>query len=79
MRGELKLLRGDVVKALLEEYYAKKDEKFQKFVECFATGKSDENLGNLIQKLYEMAMSNPFPQDGCPGVWMITGLIPWKS
>ena len=46
--GELKLLRGDVVKALLEEYYAKKDEKFQKFVECFATGKSDENLGNLI-------------------------------
>ena len=46
--GELKLLRGDVVKALLEEYYARKDEKFQKFVECFATGKSDENLGNLI-------------------------------
>ena len=31
--GELKLLRGDVVKALLEEYYAKKDDKFQKFVE----------------------------------------------
>ena len=61
--GELKLLRGDVVKALLEEYYARKDEKFQKFVECFATGKSDENLGNLIQKLYEMAMSNPFPQE----------------
>ena len=77
--GELKLLRGDVVKALLEEYYARKDEKFQKFVECFATGKSDENLGNLIQKLYEMAMSNPFPQDGCPAVWMITGLILWKS
>ena len=50
------------MKALLEEYYAKKDEKFQKFVECFATGKSDENLGNLIQKLYEMALSNPFLQ-----------------
>ena len=50
--GELKLLRGDVVKALLEEYYARKDEKFQKFVECFATGKSDENLGNLICLLY---------------------------
>ncbi len=61
--GELKLLRGEVVKALLEEYYAQKDEKFQKFVECFATGKSDENLGDLIQKLYEMAMSNPFPEE----------------
>ena len=75
--GELKLLRGDVVKALLEEYYAKKDEKFQKFVECFATGKSDENLGNLIQKLYEMAMSNPFPQEwlsGCMGDYRIDSL-----
>lgn len=75
--GELKLLRGDVVKALLEEYYAKKDEKFQKFVECFATGKSDENLGNLIQKLYEMAMSNPFPQEwlsGCMDDYRIDSL-----
>ena len=75
--GELKLLRGDVVKALLEEYYAKKDEKFKKFVECFATGKSDENLGNLIQKLYEMAMSNPFPQEwlsGCMDDYRIDSL-----
>ena len=75
--GELKLLQGDVVKALLEEYYAKKDEKFQKFVECFATGKSDENLGNLIQKLYEMAMSNPFPQEwlsGCMDDYRIDSL-----
>lgn len=75
--GELKLLRGDVVKALLEEYYARKDEKFQKFVECFATGKSDENLGNLIQKLYEMAMSNPFPQEwlsGCMDDYRIASL-----
>ena len=61
--GELKLLRGDVIKALLEEYYAQKDEKFQEFVECFAFGKTDEGLGELIQKLYEMAMSNPFPEE----------------
>ena len=75
--GELKLLRGDVVKALLEEHYAQKDEKFQKFVECFATGKSDENLGDLIQKLYEMAMSNPFPEEWlqkCLGDYRIESL-----
>ena len=75
--GELKLLRGDVVKALLEEHYAQKDEKFQKFVECFATGKSDENLGDLIQKLYEMAMSNPFPEkwlQKCLGDYRIESL-----
>ncbi len=75
--GELKLLKGDVVKALLEEHYAQKDEKFQKFVECFATGKSDENLGDLIQKLYEMAMSNPFPEkwlQKCLGDYRIESL-----
>ena len=75
--GELKLLRGDVVKVLLEEHYAQKDEKFQKFVECFATGKSDENLGDLIQKLYEMAMSNPFPEEWlqkCLGDYRIESL-----
>ena len=75
--GELKLLRGDVAKALLEEHYAQKDEKFQKFVECFATGKSDENLGDLIQKLYEMAMSNPFPEEWlqkCLGDYRIESL-----
>ena len=75
--GELKLLRGDVVKALLEEHYAQKDEKFQKFVECFATGKSDENLGDLIQKLYEMAMSNPFLEEWlqkCLGDYRIESL-----
>lgn len=48
---------------MLEEYYAQKDEKFQEFVECFAFGKTDEGLGELIQKLYEMAMSNPFPEE----------------
>ena len=65
------------MKALLEEHYAQKDEKFQKFVECFATGKSDENLGDLIQKLYEMAMSNPFPEkwlQKCLGDYRIESL-----
>ena len=33
---------------------------FRNLWNAFATGKSDENLGNLIQKLYEMTMSNPF-------------------
>ncbi len=32
-------------------------------MECFAFGKTDEGLGELIQKLYEMAMSNPFPEE----------------
>ena len=61
--GELKLLREDVTRKLLEDYYSEKQEKYEKFVECFASGKDDEALGGMIQKLYEMAMSNPFPEE----------------
>ena len=61
--GELKLLREDVTGKLLEDYYSEKQEKYKKFVECFASGKDDEALGGMIQKLYEMAMSNPFPEE----------------
>ena len=61
--GELKLLREDVTGKLLEDYYSEKQEKYEKFVECFASGKDDEALGGMIQKLYEMAMSNPFPEE----------------
>ena len=61
--GELKLLREDVTGKLLEDYYSEKQEKYEKFVECFASGKDDEALGGMIQKLYEMAVSNPFPEE----------------
>ena len=61
--GELKLLREDVTGKLLEDYYSEKQEKYKKFVECFASGKDDDALGGMIQKLYEMAMSNPFPEE----------------
>lgn len=59
--GELKLLREDVIKELLEDYYAEHQEKYNRFVECYATGKTDEGLGKLIQKVYDAAMSNPWP------------------
>lgn len=59
--GELKLLREDVIKELLEDYYAEDQEKYKKFVECYASGKTDEGLGKLIQKVYDAAMSNPWP------------------
>lgn len=60
--GELKLLKKDVMKELLEEWYASGDEGYQRFVECYAAGKSDEGLEELVLKLYESAMSNPYPE-----------------
>ena len=61
--GELKLLRMDVAKELLEARYAEGSPEFHQFIEVFATGKSDENIAELILKLYDFAMSNPWPQE----------------
>ena len=60
--GELKLLQEDVMKELLEAYYAKDQEKYKYFIECYATGKSDEGIRDLIYSLYHAAMSNPYPE-----------------
>lgn len=61
--GELKLLKYDVAKELLEQEYSEATESFQNFTEVFATGKSDDELIELILKLYEFSMSNPWPKE----------------
>ena len=59
--GELKLLKEDVMKELLENYYIKDDKKFKCFIECYASGKTDDGIKELIYSLYNAAMSNPYP------------------
>lgn len=59
--GELKLLRQDVLRALLEEYYQRAEPEFLQLLETIATGKSDEKLKETILQLYEFAMSDPWP------------------
>ena len=61
--GELKLLKEDVMKDLLEEAYSEADEKFISLVECYATGKNDDNIRDMVLKLYDSAMSQPFPEE----------------
>ena len=61
--GELKLLREDVMEGLLEDYYARDEEKYKYFIECYASGKSDEGIGELIDSLYRADMSNPYPKE----------------
>ncbi len=60
--GELRLLKEDVVKELLEAYYEKADPQFLEFIEYFATGRGDENIEALILKLYGFADSHPDPE-----------------
>ncbi len=61
--GELKLLKYDVAKELLEQEYSEATESFRNFTEVFATGKTDDELIELILKLYEFSMSNPWPKE----------------
>ena len=76
--GELKLLKGDVVRELLEERYAAEDPeeraRFIEFVEAYATGKSDVVIENLILQLYEFAVSYPYPKR-----WLAECMEPYRA
>ena len=61
--GELKLLKKDILKELLEEEYKAQTPEFLHFVECYASGKNDEVLEELILKLFEFSVSDPFPEE----------------
>ncbi|MBS5082879.1 MAG: helicase-exonuclease AddAB subunit AddA [Clostridiales bacterium] len=60
--GELKLLKSDVAEQLIEDCYEKKDEAFLKFIECYAFGKNDRGIEDLIFGLYNFSMSYPWPE-----------------
>lgn len=49
------------MKELLEEYYEREDERFIKFVDTYATGRTDGGLEEYILKVWEFSQSNPWP------------------
>ena len=57
------LLRADVMAAMLEDYYERGDEVFGRFVETYATGKSDSGIEDYIMQVYTFSQSNPFPEE----------------
>ena len=72
--GELKLLKTDVVQEVLEAAYARGEERYHQFVESFSAGKTDEGLGDMILRLYEFSMSNPWPEE-----WLNQCRIPYEA
>ena len=60
--GELKLLRMEVVQAVLEDAYEENNEEFLNFIEWYAPGKRDEAIEEIILRLHEFAMSHPWPR-----------------
>lgn len=60
--AELTLLKSDVLGELLEEYYEAGDKDFLSFIECFASGKTDKKIEDLVLKLHQFSMSYPWPK-----------------
>ncbi len=60
--GEGKLLMQDVLEKVLEDEYAKGEPAFLNCMEYFSTGSRDNAVEEVILKLYDFAMSNPFPE-----------------
>ena len=61
--GELKLLRADVLGNVLEQCYQEGESAFLHCMEYFSTGSRDKAVEDMIFKLYDFAMSHPFPQE----------------
>ena len=60
--GELKLLKGEILRDMLEFEYARSDQDFLEFSEAFAPGKSDKRIEDLILRVYDYAVSDPWPE-----------------
>ncbi|MCR5420633.1 MAG: helicase-exonuclease AddAB subunit AddA [Lachnospiraceae bacterium] len=70
--AECKLLKQDILSKCLEEEYEKGSEDFIDFTECFATGKNDNSILEVLDRMYEYAMSAPEPErwlDKCLAVY----------
>lgn len=61
--GELKLLQNDVMSDVLERCYQEGDSAFLNCMEYFSTGSRDKAVEEAVFKLYDFAMSNPFPEE----------------
>lgn len=73
--GELKLLKSDVVKELLEDYYKEGNQAFLDLVESICVGKNDDGFEDLIIKIFEASQSHPVPDawlDFCAKNYNIT-------
>lgn len=61
--GEVRLLRQDVLSAVIEDAYGKEDPAFLHCMEYFSVGSRDDAVEKEVLKLYDFAMSMPFPEE----------------
>lgn len=59
--GELNLIKGDVMDAIIEKHLSMDDKAFENFAEAFAGGKNIDEIYDIITELHRFAQSNPWP------------------
>ncbi len=59
--GEIKLLKQEIMDALLEDSFGAGEEGFLECVEFFCPGGKEKTLEELIKRLHEFASSHPWP------------------
>ncbi len=59
--GEIKLLKQEIMGALLEDSFEASEEGFLECVEFFCPGGKEKTLEELIKRLHEFASSHPWP------------------
>lgn len=60
--GELKLLKNEVLEAVLEKEYEASTEDFVELIERYGDSRGDTEIAAAILRLYDYAQSKPYPE-----------------
>lgn len=60
---ELELLKQEAIEDLFEELYLNNDKIFIKLIDTYASYRGDENLKDIVLRIYNTIQSNPFPKE----------------
>ena len=60
---ELELLKQEAIEDLFEELYTNNDQVFIKLIDTYASYRGDENLKDIVLRIYNTIQSNPFPEE----------------
>lgn len=58
---ELKILKQETLDEIFEEKYENKEKEFLELIETYTTYRGDENLKEIILKIYNYIQSSPYP------------------
>ncbi|NLG03943.1 MAG: UvrD-helicase domain-containing protein, partial [Clostridia bacterium] len=85
--GECKLLKAEIIQKVLEAAYQEGSEDFLHMTESYSAKKTDVIIENLVENLYNYAMSYPIPKKWlklCADAYDVTGKespedFPWVN